>query len=98
MFAPMAFMIAQPWVAGVVGIALGAWYAARRRRGLLVAAIAWLAYCANEYGMKRRILCSGECNIRIDLLVLWPALMIGTLVAGWSATRRPRAADTRASG
>lgn len=26
--------------------------------------------------MKFRILCSGECNIRIDLLLLYPALII----------------------
>ena len=27
--------------------------------------------------MKRRWLCSGECNIRVDLLVIYPALLFG---------------------
>lgn len=80
-------MIGWPWVAGVVGLAFGAGYAARRRRSLAVMAVLWLCYCAYEYGMKFRILCSGECNIRVDLLLIWPALAIGSAAAAWSAFR-----------
>lgn len=36
----------------------------------------WLAYVIYEYGMKLRILCSGECNIRIDLLIIYPILLL----------------------
>lgn len=36
----------------------------------------WLAYVIYEYGMKLRILCSGECNIRIDLLLIYPILVL----------------------
>jgi hypothetical protein len=31
--------------------------------------------------MKLRVLCSGECNIRVDLLVLYPALFLVSLAA-----------------
>ena len=34
-----------------------------------------------EYAMKLRILCSGECNIRVDLLLLYPALLVLSLAA-----------------
>lgn len=40
----------------------------------LVAALAWLVYVPYEWAMKLRILCSGECNIRVDLLLLYPVL------------------------
>jgi len=57
------------------------------RRSTLVAAIAWLAYALYEEAMRRRILCSGECNIRIDLLLLYPVLLVISLVAFVSAVR-----------
>jgi len=30
--------------------------------------------------MQERILCSGECNIRIDLLVIYPVLAVASLI------------------
>jgi hypothetical protein len=31
--------------------------------------------------MKLRILCSGECNIRVDLLLLYPGLALVSVLA-----------------
>jgi hypothetical protein len=45
--------------------------------------------------MRARILCSGECNIRIDLFVLHPLLLALTLVGVVSAVRG--GIETRAS-
>ena len=39
--------------------------------------------------MKWRVLCSGECNIRVDLLVLYPALAVLALRGLISALRAP---------
>ena len=61
-------------------------FAASRSRVVLTVAFLWLAYLAYEYGMKLRILCSGECNIRIDLLLIHPALIVSSHV-GWSCSR-----------
>ncbi len=41
----------------------------------------WRAYFPYELGMKLRILCSGECNIRVDLLLLYPVLLLLSLVS-----------------
>ena len=51
-------------------------------RSRVVAAVAaiWCLYAAYECLMKARILCSGECNIRIDLLAIYPALMMVSIV------------------
>ena len=53
--------------------------ASKSRTALVVAAI-WLLYSAYEYAMKYRIMCSGECNIRIDLLALYPLLLVASVV------------------
>jgi len=51
-------------------------YRSSRTRSALVAGVFWLLYCFYEYGMTLRILCSGDCNIRVDLLLIFPALII----------------------
>ena len=52
-----------------------------RNAALWVAASLWLLYIPYEYLMYRRVLCSGECNIRVDLLVIYPTLLSVTLAA-----------------
>ncbi len=47
---------------------------------LAVVAVAWLLYAAYEYTLYRRWLCSGECNIRVDLLLVYPLLVLVSLV------------------
>ena len=63
----------------IVAIVLGGVFAAlwftTRVPGALVAGIAWLLYAPYEFLMYARVLCSGECNIRVDLLLLWPLLL-----------------------
>ena len=76
LFRTMAVLIQQPLLAAVPGGLFMVLYAGSRRRLVLVVAGAWLLYVPYEYGMKLRILCSGECNIRVDLLILYPALLL----------------------
>lgn len=52
-----------------------------RRTVVLVASLAWLAYFPYEQAMKLRILCSGECNIRVDLLLFYPLLILVSVLA-----------------
>ena len=87
LYRSMAVLIGQPWLAAIPGAALLSLWTRSRRRLVLVAAVAWLLYLPYEYGMKWRILCSGECNIRVDLLLLYPALVILSILAAVSALR-----------
>jgi hypothetical protein len=48
--------------------------------GSLVAAVACGSYAGYELLMHFRVLCAGECNIRVDLLLIWP-LLVGLCVA-----------------
>jgi hypothetical protein len=90
----LGILIAYPILAAAPALAFLALYWHARRRLLLLVAGAWLLYGLYEYGMKRRILCSGECNIRVDLLLIYPALLAASLAgvlayATW-LRRRPR--------
>jgi hypothetical protein len=37
--------------------------------------------------MKRRVLCSGECDIRVDLLAIYPALAVSSIWALLASVR-----------
>lgn len=92
-------MIQAVVLALVMALAFGLAWWVHRQRYLWVWAMAWLAYALYEYLMFARVLCSGECNIRIDLLLFFPSLLLGTLwVALRAALRWGRKAMGRESG
>jgi len=61
----------------------------RRRRIAAVAALSWFLYGGYELLMKARVLCSGECNIRVDLLLIYPLLSALTLASVLTALKSP---------
>jgi hypothetical protein len=80
--------VGWPWLALLPAAAFALLWVRRRRAPVLVAALAWLAYFPYEQAMKLRILCSGECNIRIDLLLFYPLLGFLSIAALVVALRR----------
>ena len=83
----MAFFIQSPWLALIPAALFLAAYGPSRRRLVLVTGVLWLLYALYELAMKRRILCTGECNIRVDLLLVYPLLALLSLVAAIQALR-----------
>jgi len=77
----MAVLIGYPVLALVPAAVFFYLYFASRSRLMLITGILWLAYLPYEYGMKLRLLCSGECNIRVDLLLIYPVLAVLTLAS-----------------
>lgn len=77
----MDIFIKFPFLAAAVGLLLLGVGWCMRRRITVGAGVMWLLYALYELGMKRRWLCSGECNIRIDLLVIYPILLLGLAAA-----------------
>ena len=82
----MGIFIASPWLALVPGALFWLLYRLSGRRLAAGVAVAWVLYALYEYGMHRRWLCSGECNIRVDLLVLYPVLILASVAAALVAT------------
>ena len=58
-----------------------------RRPTIGGAALLWGLYAGYEYLVAIRVLCSGDCNIRVDLLLLFPMLLIAAVCAVWSLCR-----------
>lgn len=84
----MDLFIEHPALAAVIGGLFLAGYWASRRPTAAAAAAAWLGYSAYETGMRLRWLCTGECNIRLDLLAIYPVLVVLSLVALIALARR----------
>ncbi|HEY5900463.1 MAG TPA: hypothetical protein VIV54_23070 [Burkholderiales bacterium] len=75
-FQTFAVFIKWPLGAFIPAAAFGAAYAWCRRIVVLSASLAWALYAMLETLNKAGITCSGECNIRIDLLIIYPVLWI----------------------
>jgi hypothetical protein len=84
----VSLFIEWPLLAIVPGVVFLGVYRASRRRWAAAAGIAWLLYAAYEMGMRLRWLCTGECNIRVDLLLIYPLLAFLSVAAIVSALRR----------
>ena len=86
-FRAMAIFIEYPFLPAVIGLLLIGLGRRARRRVATGVGVLWLLYGLYESGMKYRVLCGGECNIRVDLLVIYPALLIALVAAGVSLLR-----------
>ena len=76
----MGLFVAYPALTLLMAAGCAGLWAWRRGRAAAIAAISWLIYGGYEGLMKARILCSGECNIRVDLLVIYPFLIVVSLI------------------
>ena len=86
----MAIFIEYPLLALAIGAVLLGLGRRTHRRVVVGVGFAWLLYGVYEFGMRQRWLCSGECNIRVDLLVIYPVLALGLVAAAISLLRASR--------
>ena len=77
-------LIIFPLGAGIVGIFYFRMYQKVRAWSSLVTGSLWIIYSIYEYMIYTRILCSGECNIRVDLLLIYPIILVFSLIASVS--------------
>lgn len=87
----LSLLIQWPLLAAVPGLGFLVLHWTSRRRWALYAGVAWLLYALYELGMRLRWLCTGECNIRVDLLLIYPVLAVLS-VAGIVSAARSRGA------
>lgn len=75
----MGVFAGYPWLV-LIPIALFFFIGfAAKARFATITAILWLFYGVYEWLMYARILCSGDCDIRIDLLFIYPILLLASL-------------------
>jgi len=56
-------------------------YLVKRSRLILITSLAWALYSTYEYLVQSGVLCSGECNIRFDILLFHPMLLLLSILA-----------------
>ena len=76
----MDIFIRAPWLAFAVGVTFLAVSRSIHSKTIVWTTVAWFLYGVYEYLMRFRVLCSGECNIRVDLLLIYPLLLILSIV------------------
>jgi hypothetical protein len=74
-------LIGIPLLAVAFGLLIMACFKLSHSRLLLATGTLWICYGIYEYLMQIRVLCSGECNIRVDLLLIYPILLALTLAS-----------------
>jgi uncharacterized membrane protein len=80
-----AFAIAAGMMAVILLVA--GWQ--RPRPAVIVAAILWLLYAVYEHLVATGVLCDANCNIRVDLVLFFPILLIATVHAYRSYSGQP---------
>lgn len=86
-FNVLSLLTLLPLLATVIGGFFLYGYARLHQRSALLAGCSWLLYSGYEYLTQLRILCSGECNIRIDLLLIYPLLLSVSAYASYRCYR-----------
>ena len=81
LFRALAILIEYPILALTTAAVFAYLYYASKTPITLYTAASWIAYAIYEYGMSYRLLCTGECNIRVDLLLLYPMLVALSLAS-----------------
>lgn len=86
----MDIFITYPVLAAVVALVLGLLAGKQSSKPLALAAALWLLYAGYETLMHFRVLCPEGCNIRVDLLLITPLLLVVTLYGLYRAVRGPK--------
>ncbi len=77
----MLTLLGIPAFAVVLGLLFMACFRQTQARLTLVTGSLWILYGIYEYLMQIRVLCSGECNIRVDLLLIYPILLVYSIAS-----------------
>ncbi|MCZ8075035.1 MAG: hypothetical protein O9341_12980 [Paucibacter sp.] len=80
-FSATAFLIEHPTCALVISAVFFCAYLLLRGRLTCLCAVLWLLYGMYESAISYQFLCPGRCNIRVDLLLFHPALLVVSIGA-----------------
>jgi hypothetical protein len=74
-FRVMGVFIEYPLLAAAIGVLLVGLGRIMHRGLAMTAGVMWLIYSLWEFAIKKRWLCRGDCDIRADLLFIYPVLL-----------------------
>lgn len=74
---------------GLIGLGHIVMVFRRFRLSLIVAAALWLIYAVYEWHVANGVLCTENCNIRVDLVLFLPILIVASAYAKFAYERPP---------
>jgi len=77
----LGIFIEYPYLAFVPAVIFGVTYFRKRKTVIGITGILWLLYGLWEISIMMRITCSGDCDIRVDLLLIYPVLLVLTIIS-----------------
>ena len=89
-FRVMAVFIEHPLLAAVIGILLVTLGRVLHRGLATAAGVMWIMYSLWEFAIKQRWLCRGDCDIRADLIFIYPLLILGSVAAVVGLVMKPK--------
>ena len=92
-FSLLGIFVIFPFGAALIGALYVRLFLKRKTITSAIAGVLWIVYAIYEDLMYSRVLCTGECNIRLDLLLILPVLLAFSLLATMRYYRKPRPTD-----
>jgi len=80
-YTSMSIFAGLPLLAALPALAFYFMYRSNKRRLIAVTSALWALYMIYELSIALGITCPEGCNIRVDLLVIYPFLLIMSAVA-----------------
>lgn len=77
----LQMLILCPYIALIPTFVFGVIYFKFHNKIIGLTTVLWLLYFIYETLNLLRITCSGDCNIRVDLLLIYPILLIFSLIS-----------------
>lgn len=77
----IGMLIIFPFGATIIGALYIRMFFKLKVKSAIATGILWVLYSVYEYLMYTRVLCTGECNIRVDLLLIYPLLITLSLLS-----------------
>ncbi len=81
LFRWMGIFAGYPWLVLIPTVLFFYIGVAAKARFATATAIIWLIYGMYEWLMYARVLCSGDCDARLDLVLIYPVLLLLSLTA-----------------
>ena len=89
-FTTMGVFVEHPLLAAVIGILFVTLSRVLHRSLATAAGIMWIIYSLWEFAIKQRWVCRGDCDIRADLIFIYPLLILGSVAAVVGLVIKPR--------
>ncbi|MGH2662056.1 MAG: hypothetical protein ACRDH8_04485 [Actinomycetota bacterium] len=86
-FFAVSITVARFWVASIPFMLFLLTFLVRRDWWVFGALSVWALYGVWEALIQYQVTCDAECNIRVDLLLIFPVVIVASVIGAWRAVQ-----------